>query len=333
LRWSIRDRVASVVSQRRSPRLLFGVLAIALTLGACGTALQTLFDPVVLKVERSTKFYDVRGANATEIFEYLDTHSMTDAQGRRLAGSTASSWRLEWSALPGSTSCHLQRMTIVLNLVVTLPRHEYADGLQDEARANWDRLVMRIAEHEQRHVDIELESARKLERQIRAMPTVSSCSELSAALDAASTTHRADAQKGHRQFHIEDAARRQAERRPIQALIDTNRGKLAIVEAEIWGLDRILADLGRQRATTQSQLQAVETEIKAAGPLRVSCSPSGAGEPAEGVCRRRAGLAAAAAALAHEENDAAARKAKLQEESRELRARIDSLIEEYKFTW
>ena len=191
MRWSIRDRVASVVSQRRSPRLLFGVLAIALTLGACGTALQTLFDPVVLKVERSTKFYDVRGANATEIFEYLDTHSMTDAQGRRLAGSTASSWRLEWSALPGSTSCHLQRMTIVLNLVVTLPRHEYADGLQDEARANWDRLVMRIAEHEQRHVDIELESARKLERQIRAMPTVSSCSELRAALDAASTTHRA----------------------------------------------------------------------------------------------------------------------------------------------
>jgi predicted secreted Zn-dependent protease len=143
-----------------------------------------VFDPVVLKVERSTKYYDVRAANSSEIFDYLAAHSETDARGRRMAGSTASSARLEWSALPGTASCYLQRLTILLNLVVTLPRHEHADGLQDEARANWDRLMKRIAEHEQRHVDIELEFAR--------------CSELRMALDAASTTIRAEAGRAHR---------------------------------------------------------------------------------------------------------------------------------------
>ena len=276
--------------RRRSPQLALGGLAIALALGGCGTALQTMFDPVVLKVERSTEYYDVRGATSDEILEYLDTHSLTDAQGRRLAGSTKSSWRLLWSAYPQSTSCYLQKLTILLTLVVTLPRHEFVDGLQGEARVNWDRLVMHIAEHEQRHVDIELETARKLEDQIRAMPTAASCAVLQYEIDGASRARRAEARRAHGRFHIEDAVRRQAERAPLQALIDTNRGRLAIVESEIWGLDRVLADLVRHRAVTQSD-------------------------------------------NALERDEAMSRKAKLQEESTELRATIDSLVERYKFTW
>jgi predicted secreted Zn-dependent protease len=241
-------------------------------------------------VERSTEYYDVRGATADQILEYLDTHSLTDAQGRRLAGSTRSSWRLQWSAYPQSTSCYLQRLTIFLALVVTLPRHEFVDGLQGEAKVNWDRLVMHIAEHEQRHVDIELETARKMEDQIRAMPTAASCGVLQYEIDDASRALRVEARRAHGRFHIEDAVRRQAERAPIQALIDTNRGRLAIVESEIWGLDRVLSDLARQRAVTQS-------------------------------------------GNALERDEAMSRKAKLQEESTELRATIDSLVERYKFTW
>jgi predicted secreted Zn-dependent protease len=271
----------------------FSVLTLALALGACGTTLQTVFDPVVLKVERSTKYYDVRGANSTEIFDYLAAHSEMDARGRRLVGSTASSARLEWSALPGTTSCYLQRMIIRLNLVVTLPRHEHADGLQAEDRANWDRLVAHIAEHEQRHVDIELEFAGKLQSQIRVLPTASSCPELTTALNQVSKSVQAEAGRAHRRFHLEDATRREAERRPIQALIDADRAKLALVESEIWGLDRILADIGR----------------------------------------RRDGLVTVDQALDREESDAVERKAKLQEESRELQRSIDSLSEKYKFTW
>jgi len=271
----------------------FLVLTLALALGACGTALQSVFDPVQLKVERSTKYYDVLGANTTEIFDYLAAHSETDARGRRIAGSTASSARLEWSALPGTASCYLQTLTIRLNLVVTLPRHDDADGLPAEARANWDKLVKHITDHEQRHVDIELEFARKLQSQIRALPTAASCPELHVALDAASKTIRAEAARAHRQFHIEDAARREGERRPIRALIEADSAKLAIVESEIWGLDRILADIGR----------------------------------------RRAALTNADEALDREESDAAARKAELQEESRELQERIESLLEKYRFTW
>lgn len=194
--------------------------------------------------------------------------------------------------MPANTSCYLQRMTIELNLVVTLPRHTHADTLKDEDRANWDRLVKHITEHEQRHVDIELEFARKLQSQIRAMPTASSCSELRTVLDAASKSIRAEAGRAHRQFHRDEATRQEAERRPIRALIDADRAKLAILESEIWGLDRILADIGRRRA----------------GPVTD-------------------------AALDREESDAAERKARLQEESRELQRSIESLVQKYNFTW
>jgi hypothetical protein len=77
--------------RRRSPQLALGGLAIALALGGCGTARQTMFDPVALKVERSTEYYEVRGATSGEILEYLEIHSLTDAQGRRLAGSVFAS--------------------------------------------------------------------------------------------------------------------------------------------------------------------------------------------------------------------------------------------------
>ena len=286
--------------RRSLAALLFCLPALALTFGGCGTALLNLIDPVNLKVHRSTEYYDVRGATSGEIFEYLETHSLTDAQGRRLAGTTASSWRLEWSALPQSASCYLQKIIIGLKLVVTLPRHEHLDSLEEEARANWDMLVMHIAEHEQRHVDIELEAARRLEQHIRAMPTASNCAELKQALDATSKIHRSEADKVHRQFHVEDAARRQAEQKSIQAQIDANRGRLAVVESEIWGLDRTLADLGHQLATAQNQRGAVETERKA---------------------------------LAVERREAVSRKATFEEESAQLKSRINRLTEKYKFTW
>jgi predicted secreted Zn-dependent protease len=257
----------------RSTCGLVGVVASALALGACGTVLKAL-DPVQLKVERSTTYYDVRGVTSDEIIEYLEQHSLTGPLGQRAVGTTGGSIRLAWSALPQSTSCYLQRLTIDLKLVVTLPRHAYADSLGGDARADWDALVTHIAEHEQRHVDIELDAAQRMERDIRALPTEPDCSGLKSAIEAVSKTNRAAAARAHRQFHAEDAARRLAARRPIEALVDSKRERLAIVDAEIWGIDRVPAD-----------------------------------------------------------QDTRARRAKLEEESKDLRATIDRLTEKLKFTW
>ena len=258
-----------------------------------------MLDPIQLKVERSTTYYDVRGVTSDEIIEYLEQHSMTDPQGRRLVGSTASSIHLAWTVLPQSTFCHLQRLTIDLKLVVTLPRHEYVDTLGGGARANWDALVTHIAEHEQRHVDIELDAARKMEREIRAMPAEPYCSGLKSAIDAVSRMNRAAAPRAHRQFHVEDAARRQAARRPIQALIDSKRGRLAIVDGEIWAsieCSPISRDGGRRHRARRKRLM-----------------PTGRSRSSK---RTRF-----------------ARRAKLEEEAKDLRATIDRLAEKFKFTW
>jgi hypothetical protein len=154
-------------------------------------------------------------------------------------------------------------------------------------------LVTHIAAHEQRHVDIELDAARKLERQIRALPWTSDCTDLRYALDVASRTHRAEAQRAHRQFHVEDAARRTAAQRALEAVIDAKRQRLIAVESEIVGLDRLLSDPGARPATTPPT-------------------------PTEG----RFDIDAAVARRAH-----------LTEKSRTLQSMIERLVERYKFTW
>ena len=59
---------------RRSAYRCVGVVASSLALGSCGTLLQAL-DPIQLKVERSTTYYDVRGVTSDEIIEYLEEES------------------------------------------------------------------------------------------------------------------------------------------------------------------------------------------------------------------------------------------------------------------
>src|SRR3989442_9971211 len=44
-----------------------------------------------------------------------------------------------------------------------LPRHETADDLPADLRDRWERFVARVAAHEQRHVDIYLEGAKRSE--------------------------------------------------------------------------------------------------------------------------------------------------------------------------
>jgi predicted secreted Zn-dependent protease len=200
----------------RSACGLVGVVASALALGACGTVLKAL-DPVQLKVERSTAYYEVRGVTSDEIIEYLEEHSLTGPQGQRAVGITGGSIRLAWSALPQSASCYLQRLTIDLKLLVTLPRHAYADTLGGEARANWDALVTHIAEHEQRHVDIELDAAKKMERDIRALPTEPDCSGLKSAIEAVSRMNRPsrDDRSPDREAQVHVVRRRSG--RPLRA--------------------------------------------------------------------------------------------------------------------
>jgi len=56
------------------------------------------------------------------------------------------------------------------NLELALPRWDGYDGASPQARAEWDRMVEKLRIHEQRHVDIAIEEADDLARELKGKP-------------------------------------------------------------------------------------------------------------------------------------------------------------------
>jgi chromosome segregation ATPase len=127
-----------------------------------------------------------------------------------------------------------------------LPRHEAPEVLPADLRNRWERLVARVAAHEQRHVDIYLEGANAMKARLEALRTAVSCAALEKAIDAAWRAQQADIERAQTEFHAVDETTARSEREALQARLDGTRARLEPVDAEIRRLDTELADLRRQ---------------------------------------------------------------------------------------
>ena len=169
--------------------------------------------------------------------------------------------------------CVFPSLTVMLHLVVMLPRHETPDDLPADLRGRWERFVARVAAHEQRHVDIYLEGAKAMKARLEATRTGVSCADLEKAIDAAWRAQQADIERAQVEFHAVDETTARSEREALQARLDGTRARLEPVDAEIRRLDTELADLRRQvdagRARTSSRST---TPCRAARALAEECN-------------------------------------------------------------
>jgi len=125
-------------------------------------------------------------------------------------------------------------LTITLRLVVTLPRHEHPEVLRGDVRRHWERFAARIAAHEQRHVDIFVDGAKAMKAGMeKPRAGGASCAEIEKAIDELWTRGQAEIDRAQNQFHVEDTAKSNAERGPMQSDLDANKARLAAVEAEM----------------------------------------------------------------------------------------------------
>ena len=233
------------------------VLLIALALPACGGRLHPspAADRVELRIATSTRYYSVHGETTSAIFDYLEKHSPMDDKGRRAGGLTSSSWRLDGNLVDSPGGCGPHRITITLDLVMTLPQHDRLSSLSEEIKANWKRLVARITAHEQRHVDIYLDGAKMMKTRIEAIPSTRSCAELRKEIDRIRVSQKAATDEAQDQFHVEDDERVQNDRKPLRAQIDINRARLTTIESEIRNLDQTVAGLKRQLETAHGRIE------------------------------------------------------------------------------
>jgi predicted secreted Zn-dependent protease len=204
-------------------------------------------QPVGVETSVETRHYPVRGTTTAAVFAAVDANGLADTSGRRAAGVTTAAWKLTSGDVDvRAVPCVFPSLTVMLHLVVTLPRHETPDDLPADLRDRWERFVARVAAHEQRHVDIYLEGATAMKTRLEATRTAVSCKDLEKAIDAAWQAQQADIERAQDEFHAVDEAMARSERETLQARLDGARARLEPVHAEIRQLDTELGDLRRQ---------------------------------------------------------------------------------------
>ena len=203
-------------------------------------------QPVAVETSLTTRDYPVHGTTTAAIFAAIDANGLVES-GQRAVGVTSAQWKLTSGDVNArAVPCVFPSLTVRLDLVVMLPRHETPEVLPAELRGRWERFAARIAAHEQRHVDIYLEGAKAMKERLETTRTAVTCANLEKAIDGEWRAQQADIDRAQAAFHAGDETTARSERESLQARLDDTRARLEPVEADIRRLDAELADLRRQ---------------------------------------------------------------------------------------
>lgn len=318
----------------RTRLLQLPVFVLVVLWGCAGLPPTPQREWVILEISRSTQYYSVRGTTTGAIFEHIERNGLFDNQARRAIGLTSVEWNTDWKGTETwPASCSLESMTVVLNVVVTLPQYDQLGDLSQNIRTNWQRFTEGVAAHEQRHVDIYLNGAKTMKTRMEAIPTKSlSCSELENAIRSIWASHQAETERAQNEFHLEDEAKIENDRRPLQGQIDISQTRLTAINSEIRGLDQSLDDLERDRNTTHARIDAAKAELGKSGASLQTCSQSRVTSRIQLLCQQYNMLVAAYNALVDQHNGAGSRRNYLADEHSRVVAVINGLIESLNWT-
>lgn len=332
------ERVGLQASLLAHPQTRFLPLPVFVLIALWGCAGLPPTPPrewVMIKTSSSVQYYSVRGTTADAIFDDMKRNGLFDNKGRRAFGVTSAEWSMDWNRIETTRPavCSAESMTILLNLVVTLPQHDQLNDLSRGIRTNWQRFAASVAVHEQRHVDIYLNGAKTMKTRMDAITTKSSsCSELKNVIDSVWASQQAETERAQNEFHLEDEARVQNNRKPLQDQIDINKARLTAISSEFRSLDQTLDDVKRQRDTTHARIGAVEAEMVKSGASPPKCSQARLTSRIQALCEEYKALVAADNALVDQHNGAASRRNNLADEHNRIVAVNNGLIEAYNWT-
>jgi predicted secreted Zn-dependent protease len=316
--------------------LLLPVFAVIALWGCAGVAPTPApqRERVMLKTSSSTRYYPVRGTTTLAIFDDIDRNGLFDSKAHRAVGLTSADWNVDWQGRetrPGV--CGTTSVSITLNLVVTLPQHKRSSDLSPDVTASWARFAAGVAAHEQHHVDIYLDGARRvrtLMETILARPA--SCAALGSKIRSLWASQQSDIERAQDQFHIDDDARRLNDRKPLQAQIDINQARLSALSSEVKTLDQNLVVLKRRHDTTQAELNALQAEMGKSGASPPSCAQSVATRRIQALCQQYNGLIAGYNTLVEQHNGIVSRRGHLADEHDRIVATTNTLIEALNWT-
>jgi len=302
------------------PLLLF----FSVVLSGCASMLPAPPQVTVrLATNTATAYYSVRATTTDKIFEEIKASGLREENGRFAAGLASAKSEIRWTARETGALCTPQSVTIALDIVVTLPRHEHANDLTQDLRERWEHFSASVVQHEQGHVDIFVKGANAAKASIDAvLKKWVSCADLERTLRRLWEIHEAETEKAQREFDAADRARLDEDRKPLQAAIDAKQARLTSLTAEIRQIDMTLRALSSQAGAVREHMSVVRADI-----AKVNGTCSRPTDGVEALCQYHNVLAANHNAIAAEHASVVAQRNKLADEHRVLVESINEQIE------
>jgi predicted secreted Zn-dependent protease len=278
---------------------------------------------VTLTSTTATTYYLLWGTTTSKIFEEIEAQRLRDQDGERAAGLAAARSEMTLNGRENGALCTPESVKVTLDLVVTLPRHERVNDLSNDLRQRWEHFAAAVAAHEQRHVDIFVNSANTVKARIEAvLKKWVSCDDLKTTLQTLWNSQQAETDKANQEFDAAERARVDRDRKPLQAEIDRTNAALTGVTAEVRQLDAALDDLSRRAAAMRKNIDDVKADMANANG---TCSrPT---DRIEALCRQYNALVARHNALVAEHSSVVAHRNRLAGEHNLLVESVNGLIE------
>ena len=199
--------------------------------------------PVALTVGESTTYYNVAGADAQAVFASIAAAGLQDADGSVAVGLTSREFGYRWTA-DGQETCHIESLTITLNIVVTLPRLDDIDLARPALASRWPQFAEAVAAHEAHHVRIakdEAESVRAAMADIG--ENKSGCHALSDQIAGAWSLGVEREKQAQLKFHAEEHARLDPARAEMTTRLESYRTQIDALKSQIDAMDVRLSGL------------------------------------------------------------------------------------------
>lgn len=118
-------------------------------------------------VNKTYSYFSVGGSTLDDLERELNKRGpKVKSTGQRHPGATRMQFHTRLGYVEKNGSCRVTEATVTVRAKVILPRWRQRNGADQDVRLVWDTLSSDIKRHEDQHVSIARDHARKLERQL-----------------------------------------------------------------------------------------------------------------------------------------------------------------------
>lgn len=153
-------------------------------------------------LSKSYSYFSIGGLTLPEIERQLEKRGpKLKSTGQRHPGATNMAFTTQVDYADSGTHCRIADARVLVKAEVILPRWRMYRRAEKEVRLIWDTLARDIKRHEESHLSIAKNHARRLEDRLKALPRRRSCAVLAAEVEK--TTARVLAEHDAAQEHFD----------------------------------------------------------------------------------------------------------------------------------